>query len=220
MLPAALLLLADGRSPSGAYAHSGGVEAAIAGGWIADEDDLRAFLLGRLETAGRVAAGLAAAGARATAAADDAELIRLDGEADARTLAPAGRDASRAQGRALLRMVRAAWPLDRYALLGPRPHVPIVLGVAAVTAGGTAEDAAALAAAASISGPASAAVRLLGLDPLLVTGLLASLSPLVDRIAAEVTADVALGLLPDDSAPQLDVLAEAHCGSEVRMFAS
>lgn len=217
MLPAALLLLADGRSPSGSYAHSGGVEAAIAGRWITGEDDLRAFLLGRLATVGRVAAGLAAA-----AVDPAADLAVLDGEADARTPSPAARDASRAQGRALLRMVRAAWPSPRYDELGRIPHAALVLGVAAGRAGGTATDAAALAASAAVAGPASAAVRLLGLDPLRVTALLAELAPAVDRIATDAATVVAAGDLPDDGAPQLDVLAEQHVepGDRARMFAS
>jgi urease accessory protein len=222
MLPAALLLLADGRSPTGAYLHSGGVEAAVAGGFVRDDADLFAFLQGRLHTVGRVAAGLAAA-----AADPGADLAALDAEADARTPSPAARDASRAQGRALLRMVRAAWPQAREAGLGPRPHAALVLGVATAAAGGGPVDAAALAAGGAVTGPASAAVRLLGLDPLTVTGLLAALAPAVDAVASAAARDAAASRLPDDSAPQLDVLAEAHverlpAGNppRARMFAS
>src|SRR5262249_24389902 len=60
-LPAGLLLLADARLPSGAPAHSGGLEAAAGRGWIRDEDDLRSYLRGRLATAGLTAAAFAAA---------------------------------------------------------------------------------------------------------------------------------------------------------------
>jgi urease accessory protein len=218
---AALLLLADGRSPTGSYAHSGGVEAAIDGGWIRDVDDLRVFLAGRLATVGRVAAGLAAA-----AADPDADLAALDGEADARTLSPAARAASRAQGRALLRMIRTSWPSERYTALGPRPHAGLALGVAASVAGAGPADAATLAATAAVSGPASAALRLLGLDPLAVAAMLAGLSADTDRAAASAAADVAAGVLPDDGAPHLDVMAEAHVEGRsgavpvARMFAS
>jgi urease accessory protein len=215
MLPTALLLLADGRAPSGGYAHSGGIEAAVAGGWVGDETTLEAFLRGRLGTVGRVAAGLAAAGADPAA-----DLLVLDAETDARTPSPAARDASRAAGRALLRMVRTAWPSERYAGLGARPHVAPLLGVAAAVAGGTPEDAAALAATAAVTGPASAAVRLLGLDPLAVHAVLARLAPLVDAVASEAAAAAAVGELPDDSAPHLDVLAEAHAALRPALFAS
>ncbi len=217
MLPSALLLLADGRAPSGGYAHSGGIEAAVTGGEVADEATLEAFLRGRLGTVGRVAAGLAAA---AALAGDDVALAALDGETDARTPSPAARDASRAAGRALLRMVRTAWPSDRYAALGVRPHVAPLLGVAAAVAGGTAADAAGLAATAAVAGPASAAVRLLGLDPLAVHAVLARLAPLVDAVAVEAAAAAAVGELPDDSAPHLDVLAEAHAALRPALFAS
>jgi urease accessory protein len=218
MLPAALLLLADGRSPTGGYAHSGGVEAAVDGGWVTGADDLAAFLSGRLTTVGRVAAGLAAAAAGA-----GVDLVRLDAEADARTPAPAAREASRAQGRALLRMVAVAWPDPRYAELGRHPHAALVLGVAASAAGGSAADAAALAATNAVTGPASAAVRLLGLDPLAVTALLARLAPAVDRVAADAACSGELpDGLPDDAAPHLDVLAEIHRAPSLRarMFAS
>src|SRR5215475_3511840 len=91
---AGLLMLADARLPAGGHAHSGGVEAAVAAGWVRTVADLAVFLRGRLRTAGAVAAGLAAA-----ACADPAGCDRLDAEADARMPSPAQRAASRQQGR-------------------------------------------------------------------------------------------------------------------------
>jgi urease accessory protein len=79
-----LLLLADGRFPAGGHAHSGGIEAAVMAGRVTGADTLEAFLAGRLATAGRVAAGLAAA-----AAAGVHDLERLDAEAAARMPSPA-----------------------------------------------------------------------------------------------------------------------------------
>jgi hypothetical protein len=58
-----LLLLSDGRFPAGGHAHSGGIEAAVMAGRVTDVDTLGLFLAGRLATAGRVAAALAAAAA-------------------------------------------------------------------------------------------------------------------------------------------------------------
>src|SRR5205085_11157472 len=94
----AALLLADGRFPSGGHARSGGVEEAVTSGRVTDLDSLRAFAAGRLATAGRVAAGLAALTCRGTWPVDV-----LDAEADARMASPALRAASRRQGRQLLR---------------------------------------------------------------------------------------------------------------------
>ena len=108
-----------------------------------------------------------------------------------------------------------------HALLGPRPHAPCALGAATVAAGSGAAEVAVLAALWSVTGPASAAVRLLGLDPLGVTRLLASLSGDVDLVAGRGArcADLAEPL-PATTAPLLDLLAQAHARADVRLFAS
>lgn len=209
---AALLMLADARLPAGGHAHSGGLEPAAS--LIRDEDALRTFLAGRLATAGLTAAGLAAA-----ACTRPAGCAALDAEADARTPSPAQRATSRRQGRTLLRAGRTAWPapyLDELAATPGGPHHPIVLGAVAASAGCTAREAALAAAYLSVSGPAAAAVRLLGLDPLAVNAGLAYLAPRI-----EATADAAVREdLPCPSAPGLDLLAEAHVREEVRLFES
>src|SRR5436305_7446170 len=97
-----LLLLTDGRFPAGGYAHSGGVEAAVMAGRVTGVDTLAVFLAGRLTTAGRVAAALAAA-----ACAGAHGVLAVDAEASARIPSPALRAASRTQGRQLLRTARA-----------------------------------------------------------------------------------------------------------------
>lgn len=217
-IPTALLMLADSRLPTGAHAHSGGVAAAVDSGQLRDLSDLESFLHGRLQTAGRVGAGVAARAAVIAGQADpDVLLHQLDGEVDARTPSPAARDASRAQGRGLCRAVSAIWPHPVLAVLPMRPHVPVALGVATVAAGAGPAAAAQLAALASITGPAAAAVRLLGLDPLQVAALQAGLASHVDAVAA---AGVAAMELPACSGPGLDLLAQAHQRMEVRLFAS
>jgi urease accessory protein len=218
-MDAALLLLADSRLPAGGHAHSGGLETAAATGSVHDLETLGGFLRGRLATAGLLAAGLAAAGCA------DRDWARLDAEADARTPSPAQRTASRTQGRALLRATRAAWPgpiLDSLAVASGAdgPHHPVALGAATAAAGGTAAQAARLAAYGSVTGPASAAVRLLGLDPLGVHRTLAGLSARVDAVAAEAALAVAAGDLPAPSAPALDLFAELHRQAEPRLFES
>lgn len=223
---ASLLLLADSRLPAGGHAHSGGLEPAVAAGAVANVDELADFLRGRLATAGLVAAALAAAACAALADADTPGWAGLDREADARTPSPAQRRASRAQGRSLLRVARAAWPhpsLDALGSAAPDgPHHPLVLGAAAASAGGGPADAAAIAAYGTVTGPASAAVRLLGLDPLAVNRALAALAPRVDAVAAE-AAGHARGPwsgLPAPSAPLLDLHAENHLRSDLRLFES
>ena len=216
----ALLVLADGRFPAGGHAHSGGAEEAVRAGRITGAADLEAFCRGRLHTAGLVAAALAAA---ACAGADPAE---LDTAADARTPSPALRLAARKLGRQLMRAARATWPSPELdALAGAFPkgaHQPVVLGLTARAAGLGPSDAAYCAVYESVSGPATAVVRLLSLDPFEATAVLARLAPeldlVVDRAVAAGTA--VPPALPAASAPLLELGAEIHAAWPVRLFAS
>jgi len=214
MSAATLLVLADGRLPAGGHAHSGGLEAAVSAGRVTGIPDLSGFLRGRLATSGVVAAAFAAAACAGPARAQD-----LDAGLDARTPSPALRAASRAQGRALLRAGRAMWPVPD---IGREPHHPIALGVVAAAAGLSPRDAAVAAAYGTLTGPATAAVRLLGLDPYRAHALLAGLAPECDRIAADAAtrADDPVDALPAAGAPLLDIGAELHASWEVRLFAS
>jgi urease accessory protein len=210
-MTSALLTLADSRLPAGGHAHSGGVEQAIAAGLVRDPATLTAFLRRRLATSGAVAAGLAAATSRA--GADAAALAALDAEADARTPSPALRAASRQQGRGLVRVGRRAWPSPAWDALPDRPHHPLALGVAAHAGGLTPRDAAAAAAYLSVTGAATAAQRLLAMDPLAVAALTAHLAPEIDAVAA-------VDGLPAAADPLLDLLAEVHAVRKDRFFAS
>jgi urease accessory protein len=211
-MTASLLTLADSRLPAGGHAHSGGVEQVIAVGIVTDPGSLMTFLRRRLHTAGAVAAGLAHA---ACTTPDADSLLVLDREADARTPSPASRAVSRQQGRGLVRVGRRAWPMALWDLLPDRPHHPVALGVAAAAAGLTGRDAASAAAYLSISGPATAAQRLLAMDPLTVAALTARLAPDVDAVAGRAT-----GELSAATDPLLDLLAEMHAARKDRFFAS
>ncbi|GAA4054233.1 urease accessory protein UreF [Streptomyces shaanxiensis] len=224
MSRAALLVLADGRFPAGGHAHSGGAEAAVKAGRITGAASLEDFCRGRLHTAGLVAASLAAA------AALGVDVVALDEAADARTPSPALRTAARKLGRQLMRAARATWPseeLDAVAREFPKgAHQPVVLGVAARAAGLGAVDAAYCAAYESVSGSASATVRLLSLDPFDATAVLARLAPEMDRVAdraveaARRVVDDGVDALPAASAPLLEIGAEVHAAWPVRLFAS
>jgi urease accessory protein len=211
---ATLLVLADGRLPAGGHAHSGGLEAAVASGRVRDVADVAGFLRGRLATSGLVSASFAAVGCARTR-----EWLSLDAGLDARTPSPALRRASRAQGRALMRAGRAMWAVPA---IGREPHHPVALGALAAAAGLSPLEAAVAAAHGTVSGPASAAVRLLGLDPYAVHALLAGLAPEIDRIAADAAGRISdpVDALPAAGAPLLDIGAELHATWEVRLFAS
>jgi len=229
-MSALALLLADSRFPGGGHAHSGGLEEAAARGLVRTEADLPGFLSGRLRTAGALSAVFAAAAAHAAARRADI-WSTLDMELDARTPSAAQRSASRAQGRATARAASVmvvptvdngcGSPLRVLLAATPRPHHAIVLGVVA----GVPFDAALVAAYLSVSGPASAAVRLLGLDPLRVNACVAGLAARTHAVAAGAADHAALdpALLPAPGAPGLDLLAEEHDRhhrEEVRLFAS
>ncbi|MFE4828659.1 urease accessory protein UreF [Streptomyces sp. NPDC056672] len=221
---AALLVLADGRFPAGGHAHSGGAEAAVKAGRIRDARDLAVFCRGRLHTTGLTAAALAAAAAGGT------DPLELDEAADARTPSPALRATGRRLGRQLMRAARAVWPgpeLEALAAARPRgAHQPVVLGLTARSAGLTPEDAAHCAVYETVSGPTTAVVRLLGLDPFEATAVLARLAPDLDTVVeraagyARRAAHEGTGALPAASAPLLDITAEAHAAWPVRLFAS
>lgn len=220
----ALLILTDSRFPTGGHAHSGGVEVLTTSGHVHDAASLREFCRGRLHTTGLVAAGLAAA------AAAGLDPLSLDEAADARTPSPALRATARKLGRQMMRTARVVWPspaLETLAAARPRgAHHAVVLGLAAASAGLTPVDAAHAAGYDSISGPASAAVRLLSLDPVDAATVLAQLAPAVDAIAeraanaAEQARTDGTDALPAASAPLLDVAAEHHATWSVRLFAS
>lgn len=224
MSRAALLVLADGRFPAGGHAHSGGAEPAVAAGLVKDAHSLEEFCRGRLHTAGLVAAALAAA------AAAGHDPVAIDEAADARTPVLALRTTARKLGRQMMRGARATWPsaeLDALAAARPRgAHQPVVLGLAARSAGLTPLDAAYAVAYEAVSGPATATVRLLSLDPFDATAVLARLAPDLDQIAAAAAAAAAripeegLDTLPAASAPLLDISAQQHAAWPTRLFAS
>lgn len=233
MTAPAILLLADSRLPSGGHAHSGGVEMAVTADLLSTVEDLARFLRGRLRTAGLVSAAFSAAACRladrALAQPMPAAWPAWDIAYSARVPAPSLRAASRSQGGALLRTVSRIWRTPALAALAElgRPHQPLVLGAAVAAGGGQAADAAALAVHHLVGGACSAAVRLLGLDPLDVAVAQGALAPLARDVAAEAlaAADRAVAaddpaLLPAASGPLPELFAAQHARMEVTLFAS
>ena len=231
-----LLLLSDGRFPAGGHAHSGGFEAAATLEGVRSVAGVEAYALGRLHTVGLVAASFAAAACAVVRDKLDGHqpigpvalgrLTNLDDEFDARTPAPALRIASRQLGRQVIRAGRSVWPGRGVDALVTSPgrglHHPVALGAVAA-AGGLGPQAVALAAAHdSVVGPATAAVRLLGLDPFSIHAALARLAPHTGEVAARAAACARHepADLPSASAPLADIAAELHATWEVRLFAS
>jgi urease accessory protein len=215
-------MLADSRFPTGAHAHSAGVEASQARGDIGSTADLAAFLDGRLLTTAAVDAAFAAAACHPLS-----DLDELDHELTIRTPSPRLRAVSRALGRQLLRPAARAWPSDRYELLravnGEGPMQPVALGVVADSAGLGRHEAALCSLHHMVGSVTTSAVRLLGLDPFEVHALAASLGPRLDELAATAAdraANCATSDLPATTSVLGDILAEHHAHWEVRLFAS
>jgi urease accessory protein len=218
---AALLLLADSRFPTGAHAHSGGIESADARGDVRSVDDVAVFLAGRLHTTGTTDATFCAA-----ACAGAHPFAVLDRELAIRTVSPRLRSVSRSLGRQLLRAAEPAWPADTYAVARAvhrdGPLQPLALGLVAAAAGlGPAE--AALCSLHHLVGTiTTAAVRLAGLDPFAVQALAARVAPQLEQLAetAAHQAGEPPDALPSTTSLLADVLAEHHATWEVRLFAS
>nr|WP_237747275.1 urease accessory UreF family protein [Micromonospora lupini] len=125
----------------------------------------------------------------------------------------------------MLRAGRAVWPQAPFGDLPATPggaHQPLVLGLLCATAGLSRTETATVAAYGTVTGAASAGVRLLGLDPYQVQALLVGLADLCDGTAADAAraADDPPERLPAAAAPLADIHAEAHATWEVRLFAS
>jgi urease accessory protein len=107
----------------------------------------------------------------------------------------------------------------------PRPHHPLLVGAVIGLSGGSSAEAAECVGYLAVSGPASAAVRLLGLDPFAVNAALVRLGPDLDDVVATAarTASGPPADLPAPSAPVLDLMAQAHVHhhrEQVRLFVS
>lgn len=206
-----LLTLADSRLPTGGHVHSGGVEEAVTSGLVNDLVTLEAFLCRRIRTSGLISASVAVAVQTGAVTPESADL-----ETDARTPAPAARSASRAQGRGLLRLARRVWPEGAdWSTLGRTPHLGTVAGVVGRASALEPEHTALSLVYTTMTGSATAAQRLLALDPADVAAVTFALSEVCDQTAHDAAAGLA-----DLSDPLLDVLAQRHAARERPLFAS
>lgn len=243
------LLLADSRTPTGGYAHSAGLEPAVAAGLRVS--GVPAFLSARLETVALVDASFAAAAcfdARSFAVDDQqqttahpdgaalAGLLALDDELAARTPVAPQRAAARSLGRALLRVAARLAPGDAllaaYAEASAWTPRPVVFGALAGAAGLTPLEAARLSLYEDAAGVAAAAVKLLPLDAAETTAWVGRLAPRIEQLAVEAVraADAArqpgdaprdaVATMPATSTPLLDLRALAHERSDGRLFVS
>ncbi len=208
MTPWLLLQLADSALPSGSFAHSGGVEAAVQLGRVRDPEELAE----RVDELIWSLAGSALPFATAAFRRPDA-LAGIDLRCDASLSSHVANRASRVQGQALLRAAEAAFGAPALGVLEQvrstqlPGHLAPVFGALLAALGAVEEDARRLFLFQGARAALSAAVRLGVVGPLEAQSLLAGAARTAERALAE-TAELA----PEDAAtaaPLLDLL-QAH----------
>ena len=215
MSVASLLLLADGRFPDGAHAHSHGLEAAVEAGRVQDTGSLAEYVTCRLWTNGR----LDAATARLAAAGVDP--AALDAAWCARTPSEVARATSRSLGRSLARTAARVVPDHPIHVASQRsPVQPVALGLLATAVGCDADQAALASAHGTAATLAAAGLRLLSLDPFDVAAVLHALRSAIDDVAASTGDLTNADDLPHASTPFAEIDVERQAAIPTRLFRS
>ncbi|MEA2195068.1 MAG: urease accessory protein [Solirubrobacteraceae bacterium] len=223
-MSAVALLLADSRFPAGGYAHSLGLEQAVSDGLGVDE--VAGFIDARLRLVARADASLSVAARRAAAAGATAApaLAELDGEHAARCPSPVLREIARRLGAQLLRSAATAWPsplIDGYRAASTTTPRPVALGVVGAAAGLDDRAVATVALYDDAATVASAALKLLGLDPADSARWVAELAPVIDAAARAISADARpIAEQEPPAAVGLELAASVHAQRTERFFAS
>jgi len=215
MSVANLLLLADGRFPDGAHAHSFGLEAAVDAGRVHDSGSLGEYVRCRLWTSGRTDA----ATARLAAAGVDPD--QVDAAWCVRTPSAVARATSRSLGRSLARTAARVVPERRIVLTDGRPPVqPVAFGLLAEAVGCTPDEAAVASAHGTAATLSAAGLRLLSLDPFDVAALLRDLRGDIADVAESTDEVTVPAALPHASTPFAEVDVEAQRALPTRLFRS
>lgn len=209
------MLLADARLPVAGHTQSGTLEGAVMGGLSAA--DVPSYLRARLVGVTRVEAGTAVAARRAVLDAEP--LTAVETAWAARTVTPAVRVASRTQARALLRLASRLWP-DAVLPLAPlpAPSRSVVLGALAGGLGLGAESLARVVAYDDVQTVCAASLKLLPLDPAVVTGWVVDALPGVEEVVAATAGIKDPSEVPAVAAPQIEAWAHAHARTTRRLF--
>jgi urease accessory protein len=215
-----ILQIADSAFPTGGFAHSGGLEAAVHAGHVATPGALAAYLEAHVWTVGQSALPFVAA-----AYDDPSALPALDARVDALLTNHVANAASRTQGRAFVATCASAFDAPELealaararARLAPSHHAP-VFGACLEAVGVERADALAVFVHLALRGAVSAAVRLGIVGPLEGQRLSSRFAPTLDRVVAASAA-----LHPDDAActaPVADIVAATHDRLYARLFQS
>ncbi|GAB2622420.1 urease accessory UreF family protein [Nocardioides ginkgobilobae] len=212
-----LMLLADARLPVAGHTQSGTLEPAVRDGLGAD--GVPAYARSRLRTVTTVEAAAAVVARHLVLGRGAADLEDLEEAWEARSPSAPLREASRRQGRALLRLARRTWPgavaLDA---LPPAPPRALVLGAVAASLELDAAGLARLVGYDDVQTVCAASLKLLPLDPTVVTGWVAALLPDVEALTVSVSHLTDVDDLPAPGSPLIEAWAQAHAVTSRRLF--
>lgn len=219
------LRFVDSFFPSGGYAFSSGLEAAVQGGLVNNAEDLSGFVLESLKY------GMGGREAVAVGWAHDAfvsgnleRAFEADHELDAMKLGREGRMASRQMGRQVIRLAVEQSPrspmLDDFlaALEASRTpgHLAVSLGLTLGAAGWSKDDAVAALLYQAATGYVAAAMKLLPIGQREGQRLLDSWFDVIEHIARQAGRERALR----SWSPLQDIYAMRHSRLESRLFRS
>lgn len=225
MVGALGMLLADGRFPAGSYAHSLGLEQAVGDGLQGSQ--VAGFIAARLRLVAEPEARLAVAARRAALRDGVVGARAVEEECCARCPNPVLRESARRLGGALLRSASAVWPppdgalIESYRAASRCTPRPVALGVIAAAIGLDETALAVVALYDDAATVASAALKLLPLDPPHANRWVAEQAAWIERAARAVAADDRpLGEQPAPAAVGLELAAAVHHKRTERFFVS
>ncbi len=215
-----LLQLADSAFPTGGFAHSAGLEAAVHLGEVTTSAELAAFVDDAISQAGHFALPFVGA-----AHDDPARLAELDETCDAQLTSHVANRASRTQGRSFAATCARVFdapslaPIDEACRTRAlHAHLAPVLGAAMRAVDVARDDALTLHLHGVVRGLASAAVRLGIVGPHEAQRLVHARGATMDRVLVACAA-----LAPEDAhqtAPLLDIFGGTHDRLYSRLFQS
>ena len=221
----AILQFADGLFPSGGFAHSLGLETYAQTGAVHDAAGVAAFVRAQLEgSAGPADAVAAACAVRRASAGDLAGCVQVDRRLDAMKWVPEFRAASLQMGRQTARvaeitgdafMAAVTRAIDQAEMPG---HHAVVFGAALGRQDAEPETVAAAYLHSTATLLVNAALRLVAFGQLEGQRLLASLRPLIARLAADAAAADADEMW--SFTPALEIAGVRHAELDARMFRS
>lgn len=225
MGPVLAMLLADGRFPAGSHAHSLGLEQAVAEGLTGC--DVAAFISARLRLVAEPEARVTVATSR-SALRDGVEgALAVEEEWCARCPSPVLRATARRAGRALLRSASAVWPppqgtlIESYRAVSRSTPRPVALGVVGAAGGIDDLALAAIALYDDAATVASAALKLLPLDPSEASRWVAQQAAWIQAASHDVAEDDRpLAEQPAPAAVGLELAAATHHERRERLFVS